>query len=74
MNKIDSLHDDKVRALDMYWRAAATFNAQVAAQAEAVVSGYERKLTDHQAYIRIHGVDPPEIADWKWDGLRAQTR
>jgi xylulose-5-phosphate/fructose-6-phosphate phosphoketolase len=24
------------------------------------------KLSDHQAYIRLHGEDMPEVKDWRW--------
>lgn len=37
-----------------------------AAQAEALVMKYERRLLDHRAYIRDYGLDPPEIAAWRW--------
>jgi xylulose-5-phosphate/fructose-6-phosphate phosphoketolase len=47
-------------------RAVAGFNANVAAQAEAIESRYKEKLSDHHAYIREHGEDMPEIANWKW--------
>ncbi|MBA3765619.1 MAG: phosphoketolase family protein [Acidobacteria bacterium] len=47
-------------------RAASRYNRQVAAQSDAIVSRYEQKLTKHHAYIRAHGEDMPEIADWKW--------
>lgn len=38
----------------------------VAAQAEGSIIKYERKIADHGMYIREHGIDPPEIAEWRW--------
>lgn len=39
-----------------------------AARAEELVRRHERLLREHQQYIVEHGVDPPEIANWKWEG------
>lgn len=38
----------------------------MAAKADGVIRRYERKLTEHQAYVGEHGEDPAEIADWTW--------
>jgi phosphoketolase len=38
----------------------------VAAAAEGLVVRYERRLADHRAFVREEGVDPPEIAGWRW--------
>ena len=37
------------------------------ARARIAVIECERKLADHQAYIREYGIDPPEIAQWVWE-------
>ena len=37
-----------------------------AAQAEALIIKYERKISDHQVFISKHGTDPTDIADWRW--------
>jgi xylulose-5-phosphate/fructose-6-phosphate phosphoketolase len=47
-------------------RAVSKFKPEVAAQADAISSHYEDKLAEHHSYIREHGTDMPEIADWKW--------
>jgi xylulose-5-phosphate/fructose-6-phosphate phosphoketolase len=47
-------------------RAVSKFKPEVAAQANSISSRYEEKLKEHHAYIRQHGEDMPEIADWKW--------
>lgn len=44
----------------------AAKNPRVAAQAEALIRKYKSKLRGHKAYILEHGVDLPEIANWKW--------
>lgn len=46
----------------------AAKNPGTAALAERLISKYERKILDHRDFISREGVDPPEIADWKWEG------
>ncbi len=40
----------------------------LAVRAAAVRQGMEDARLRHHAYIREHGVDLPEVADWTWDG------
>ena len=39
-----------------------------AGPAEELIRKYEQKLKDHKGFILEHGVDPPEIANWTWQG------
>jgi xylulose-5-phosphate/fructose-6-phosphate phosphoketolase len=40
----------------------------VSSRAEEIVRRYEGKLREHRVFVCENGVDPPEIADWKWSG------
>ena len=46
--------------------AAALANPAIAARARQVIDKYRAKLRDHKRYIEIHGVDPAEISEWRW--------
>jgi xylulose-5-phosphate/fructose-6-phosphate phosphoketolase len=45
----------------------AAQNPSVAAKAEELIIKYERKIAEHNLFIRREGFDPPEIAKWTWD-------
>lgn len=47
-------------------RAVAETNSKIAAESDHIVSRYEEKLIQHHRYIRKHGEDMPEIANWSW--------
>jgi xylulose-5-phosphate/fructose-6-phosphate phosphoketolase len=47
-------------------RAVAETDAKTAVQMDRIVSLYEEKLTRHHDYIRKHGEDMPEVANWNW--------
>lgn len=36
-------------------------------EAQALRQLMETKLIEHRAYINVHGVDMPEVRDWKWN-------
>jgi xylulose-5-phosphate/fructose-6-phosphate phosphoketolase len=44
----------------------AARNPKAGAKAEELIVKYEKKIADHGIFIRREGVDPPEIAQWKW--------
>jgi xylulose-5-phosphate/fructose-6-phosphate phosphoketolase len=44
----------------------AARNPKAGAKAEELIVKYERKIAEHGVFIRREGVDPPEIAQWRW--------
>jgi len=37
-------------------------------QAQDIVNKYKQKIIDNTEYIKVHGIDTPEIDNWKWKG------
>ena len=46
----------------------AASHPAVAASAEELVRRYQRRLREHDRFIRVEGIDPAEITDWQWRG------
>jgi len=41
-------------------------NPAVSALAEEIIRKYERKIREHEVFIRENGHDPEEITEWQW--------
>ena len=39
-------------------------------KAENLIKKYKQKLNEHREYIKINGIDPEEIENWKWEALK----
>jgi xylulose-5-phosphate/fructose-6-phosphate phosphoketolase len=39
-------------------------------KADALVKKYHKKFKEHKEYIKVHGVDPKEIENWTWQGIK----
>lgn len=46
---------------------ASKHNPEVAKKAPALIKKFEQQLKEHSAYIVKHGIDIPEIENWKWE-------
>jgi xylulose-5-phosphate/fructose-6-phosphate phosphoketolase len=38
-------------------------------ESREIVDKYKQKIVDNTEYIKIHGIDMPEIDNWKWRGI-----
>ncbi|HSX28352.1 MAG TPA: phosphoketolase family protein [Candidatus Saccharimonadales bacterium] len=52
-------------AIEIFERAAAQGRVPQA-DAERIMAQFQQKIDDNTAYIKIHGVDMPEIDAWQW--------
>lgn len=43
-------------------------------EATAIIDKYYRKISENTEYIKIHGIDLPEIDEWQWGGLDADQK
>jgi xylulose-5-phosphate/fructose-6-phosphate phosphoketolase len=57
MNDMDRFH----LVMDVIYRVGLT-----SPEAHALKELMEKKLIEHRNYIAVHGVDMPEVRDWKW--------
>ncbi|MFA7278305.1 MAG: phosphoketolase family protein [Candidatus Gracilibacteria bacterium] len=48
-------------------RHAARYNEIVAKKMPKLIKFFEQQLADHSKYIVKHGVDVPEIENWRWE-------
>jgi len=39
-------------------------------KAERLIKRYQEKFKEHREYIKVHGVDPEEIENWKWKEIK----
>ena len=39
-------------------------------KADALVKKYQEMFKEHREYIKAHGVDPKDIENWKWEGIK----
>jgi xylulose-5-phosphate/fructose-6-phosphate phosphoketolase len=39
---------------------------RVKTSSDSVIQKFQDKLREHKQYIRLHGEDMPEVANWRW--------
>jgi len=44
----------------------AAKNSRVSSKAEDLTRKYQGKLREHHDFIRVEGLDPPEVSNWQW--------
>lgn len=59
LNQLDRFNLSKEAALDVYGTKAAEFAQKM-----------DDKISYHNAYIREHGTDMPEVEEWQWEPLK----
>jgi len=62
-NSQDKVSKCESATVERYRRAV---NHLAAVKAEELIVKYKKKITDHGVFIRREGIDPPEIAEWRW--------
>jgi xylulose-5-phosphate/fructose-6-phosphate phosphoketolase len=59
-------HTDRYQLAMDAFRVAETEGVITVKKKDALIKKYEKKLSDHRAYIMKHGADPEDITNWTW--------
>lgn len=57
-----------IQACD-FLRASKVISVREATNIKKMI---QKKISDHQQYVKLHGVDPDELTNWKWGEYPAE--
>ena len=73
LNSLAAPEDDELQALDAYWRTAKYLAVgmidrvdSLGSRAAHVKERMKDEIQKHRAYAYTHGMDAPEINNWRW--------
>ena len=73
LNSLAAPEDDELQALDAYWRTAKYLAVgmidrvdSLGSRAAHVKERMKDEIQKHRAYACTHGMDAPEINNWRW--------